>query len=364
MHSFNPQRLRSWSRVGLAVSGMTFSAVLLTGCSSVPNAVNPVHWYDSVASWISPDDDAGTTADAGSQDDGKTAAPSGLSADRTNAHYSSAEAAREGTPTRALSPEAAVVHDAPAVPAAPAVQTSDAAPPPVAPVVRSSDTVPVSHSNDTAPQTAATSTATQGYRAPPAGGETVEQVYRRRLSEFDKLPVLQPGVTFQPSRQTYSHGPATASAQTPTPYVSDSGQAARLNRSDLDRSSRGGSGVRSLADFDGSHGSSSFDLASISFGEGTSKLSSSDRAQLRDVAVLCRQKDGRIRIIANSASQRLDVDPRSNLEANRALARMRADAIAAELVRLGVPARRIYAGAADDLAQNSVADGAEILLDL
>jgi len=378
MQSFNPQRRRSWKKTGLAATGVAFSAVLLAGCSSIPNSVNPVHWYDSVASWVSPGDDSGDNADTGGDAaaaaNSEGALPSGgLSSDRSNAHYSQAVASREGTPTRPLNPDAAVARNnaAPSgvVPPAPAVQTADAAPPPPSSPYASRPPY------GSAPQTAYAAPP-QSLRPGPAGNETVEEVYQRRLSEFDRLPVRQPNVGFQPSQQSYNR-PAMAAAQAPTPYAQPSytygngtlqggvqltppghhGRSAVASRSNA-------SGSRSLADFNEGRSSASFDLATVSFGEGTSELSSADHARLRDVASLLRKKGGTLRVIAASASQRLDVDPRTNMESNRALARARADAIASELIRLGVPARKIYAGAADDVAQASVADGAEILLDM
>ncbi|HIJ62664.1 MAG TPA: OmpA family protein, partial [Rhodospirillaceae bacterium] len=84
------------------------------------------------------------------------------------------------------------------------------------------------------------------------------------------------------------------------------------------------------------------------FGEGTAALSSADVASLKEIAALARERKGSLRLVGHSASSRLDVDPAANREANRLLAARRADAVAQQLVRLGVPAGRIYAGAAAD----------------
>ncbi|HVI51292.1 MAG TPA: OmpA family protein [Candidatus Sulfotelmatobacter sp.] len=378
MHTANTNRFRSYSRVGLAAGSALMAAVLLSGCSSVPNAINPVHWYDSVFS--SEDDTPAPPETAG---DKKVERPvaKGLSADRSNAKYTQDALNREGTPTRPLNPEVAKAaapkvapgQGSPEVAAAsasaPAVQTGAVVPPP--PVVQTSDAAPP----PPAAQAAAAPAPT--LRAPPAGPESVEDAYKRRLTEFSAPPV-QPAASFQPSSgraPLLSAAPTVAapaysqSAYASMDLASSQGQVIHLVRpghakAASQTAARNASGARPLSDFNESRSAASFDLASLNFGEGTSALSDAERAHLRDVAALYRQKGGSLRIIAASSSPRLDVDPAANREANRALARTRADAVASELVRLGVPARKIFAGVADDASQIAVADGAEILLDL
>ena len=376
MHTSDSHRIRSWSRTGLAAGSAILTAILLVGCSSVPDAVNPVSWYEGVSDWVSsPGDDA--------EDDTPTPktekVSKGLSADRSNAKYTEDTPNREGAPTRPLNPDAVAAR---AAQKTASVQVADAAPPPPAVQTTASTNYAYNQAPGTAPAYGQTYAAGQSYRAPPAGRETVDQVYRRRLSEFDKLPVQQPGVAFQPVQgyRTAMNAPvAPAYAQAPTPYApmqaayngSSQGQVIHLIRPSQSLSygktaSRNASGARSLADYNEGRSGSSFDVATLGFGEGTSELTSAGRASLTEVVNLFRQKGGTLRIIASSASPRLDVDPSANREANRALARSRADAVAAELVRLGVPARKIYAGAAEDSSQvaGGMGDGAEILLDM
>ncbi|HXP96335.1 MAG TPA: OmpA family protein, partial [Telmatospirillum sp.] len=75
-------------------------------------------------------------------------------------------------------------------------------------------------------------------------------------------------------------------------------------------------------------------------------LSAGEQQHLKDVAALYREKGGEIRIFGRSASPRLEMDAKANQAANRQLAGGRAASIARELVKLGVPARKIFAGAA------------------
>jgi outer membrane protein OmpA-like peptidoglycan-associated protein len=119
------------------------------------------------------------------------------------------------------------------------------------------------------------------------------------------------------------------------------------------------SGPRALSAFDGSQSKASFQVASLSFGEGTAELPRDTMANLKAVVELYRKTGGSVRILGRSASSRLDPDPRANRDANAQLADRRAETIARELVRLGIPARNIYAGA----AMTSATDAAEIFID-
>jgi outer membrane protein OmpA-like peptidoglycan-associated protein len=96
-------------------------------------------------------------------------------------------------------------------------------------------------------------------------------------------------------------------------------------------------------------GKSSFQVASLTFGEGTTAVSPEDLKRLKEVYQLYQQQaNGSIRILGHSSSARLDPDWAANREANRQLALRRADAVANALIRLGVPARKIAAGAMVD----------------
>lgn len=70
---------------------------------------------------------------------------------------------------------------------------------------------------------------------------------------------------------------------------------------------------------------------------------------LKEIAALIKGGARSVRIVGYSLSSRLDIDPSANLDANRELAAERADVVARELIRLGVPARKIYAGPGTDL---------------
>jgi|GEM_PF-1843499 len=398
-------RAAKW-KTHLAASSVLLSVILLGGCSSVSGA------YNSVAGWMSPsaEDDqplngrgksaSGNTAAAPSatpqtadaakpekdssswwsslfswgddedadSDDGASGnkVATGLNADRGNSHYTDGSSRREGNATRPLNPE--IAQAKPVAP--PPVVTTEAAPPPA--------NLPVMQAATPAPHYAATpapapSSSLPTMRAPAAqANESVDEVYKRRLAEFNAP--LPPSYNYRASMVST---PAPAYTQ-PMPYaasaaygqtgtaVAMNGAAApvQLNRPlyNVPAKGRNASGARALSDFVDGSSAASFDVASLSFGEGTAELSSTGRAQLREVASLFKQKGGSLRVIGHSASPRLDVDPTANREANAQLARQRADAVAAELIRMGVSARKIYAGA-ETAYQTAAADSTDIVLD-
>ncbi|HTH16778.1 MAG TPA: hypothetical protein VL974_09010, partial [Magnetospirillum sp.] len=134
-------------RARVLVTGKALAAVaLLAGCSSVPDAINPVEWYKGAEDLITGNDRTQVAAPVpskGQYPDTKTPADSrkdvakGLPADKGNAKYAE-PVRRESAPTKALAKKAPapaetqVAAAAPAVPPKPVVQTQEL--PPVAPV--------------------------------------------------------------------------------------------------------------------------------------------------------------------------------------------------------------------------------------
>jgi outer membrane protein OmpA-like peptidoglycan-associated protein len=191
--------------------------------------------------------------------------------------------------------------------------------------------------------------------APPPA-TSVEEVYRRRLAEFNtgSVPAAAPVTdSVKPAVSV-----ATAADVNPgTVLISPSEYRRKLSHDN--------GGARPLEAFDASHSAASFEVASLRFGEGTAELSAGELQRLKDVAALYREKPGLIRVLGRSASPRLEMDVKANQTANRQLAGARAAAIARELVKLGVPAHKIFAGAVLSTAQVSASSGetTEIYID-
>jgi len=173
--------------------------------------------------------------------------------------------------------------------------------------------------------------------APPAA--SVEEVYRQRLAEFNAgtVPAAVPAVS-SPAAKEAVVSPAVADVDSGTVLISPAEYRRKLAHDN--------GGARPLEAFDASHSAASFQVAAVRFGEGTAALSAGEQQHLKDVAALYREKGGEIRIFGRSASPRLEMDAKANQAANRQLAGGRAASIARELVKLGVPARKIFAGAA------------------
>ena len=438
-------------RKGLAAGTALAALTLIPGCSSVPDSINPAHWYDSASGWFADEEDAPAppeAADAGKaaagSDDAETSArrpapatgglTRGLVSDRDNARYARTDLNRDGNPTRplsggapvsapvaTLSPPAAARAEAPsstppapapvaavappaapkaippapalaAVPAAPAVETDDTMPEPAvsSPKPAPSDSVaaqsapeslpvpppppvpatasvpqppppvpasvavppppPIAPSSASVvaepvavPAVPAARPVAQRPAAPPVPAtETIEQAYNRRLAEFNapvaaSAPAPAPVPAAMPPAATI---PATPVALTRPIEASSHVRPAQKGSS--------ANGVHPLADYRAG-GGASFQVAILSFGEGTAALPQGAPDSLKEVAALIKGGARSVRIIGYSLSSRLDVDPSANLDANRELAAERADAVARELIRLGVPARKIYAGSGTDL---------------
>jgi outer membrane protein OmpA-like peptidoglycan-associated protein len=393
----------------LAAGSVLLTAILLSGCSSVPSYVNPVHWYRSVSDWVSgPSESEASAANAPAAEDfsklpsdkrpettsseNRTKIIQGLAADRANAKYTEQQINRDGSATRPLNPDVAsskpvrVIAQsetggaaqqgdavqqqvatassvAPAagqsaqvsepVPAKPVVSAEDAPPPPPPSMasVQASPSTPTSVQSSAAPSRMVAAVPTPA----PARPETVEEAYRRRLAEFDSAPRLSsapltptpPAFAASALRPTNSAATTVAlTSERPVTLIPPS-QLRKAKYSTRD-------GVQPLGKFGGEGSAASFEVASVAFGEGTSELSSTEKAQLQQVAALYRQSGGSVRVFGRSDSPRLDVDPAANREANRQLATQRADAVAHALIRLGIPASKIYAGRSPD-SQDSLA---------
>lgn len=202
----------------------------------------------------------------------------------------------------------------------------------------------------TAPAPVAAPVATASAQPAPA---SVDDVFRRRLAEFSSGTVS-------------SALTAPSVAKPAAPAAEAAPGTVLLSPAEYRRAlSHDNGGARTLEAFDGSHSAASFQVAAVRFGEGTAELSAEELAHLKDVAALYREKGGSVRVLGRSASPRLDIDAKANLLANRQLAGGRAAAIARQLIKLGIPARKIYAGAVPSTAAATASNGetTEIYID-
>lgn len=89
-------------------------------------------------------------------------------------------------------------------------------------------------------------------------------------------------------------------------------------------------------------------VATIPFEIGSSSLDANDRAVLNDVVGLFRQNGRSVRVVGHASSRTRDLDPTTHQLTNLNVSVDRANRVAKELMRLGVPPEKIYVGAKSD----------------
>ena len=92
----------------------------------------------------------------------------------------------------------------------------------------------------------------------------------------------------------------------------------------------------------------SFQAAVVHFENGQAWLSKEDRALLHEVADLQREKGGNVRVVGHASMRTRDMDITQHKLVNFQLSVDRAQAVADELMRLGVPAKALFVSAASD----------------
>ena len=325
--------------LGTVIMGLLF----VGGCSYVPDALNPIEWYKDTVNLFTDDDVPDETAERG-----QPPLKSGLVADRAapppggDQPYPNLGTVpprpRASSPAERQQAVQALTAPAPRQyatgtgtrQAAAASTLQPAAPPPPAqPMMPMAAPAPVS------PQAAQMAAA-----APPPPqlqmrpSSIVEETYRARLAQ------RRPGGEF------VALGPANAAAPVDQPFrtVIVSSNGVELGNPvptpDYERSGffAQGSGPSGKA----------LRVATILFPNGSARLSSTDRSILRKVYVLHRRKGGKVRIIGHASSRTRNLTAVKHKMVNFNISVSRADAIAKELMRLGVKRADILVGARAD----------------
>jgi len=352
---------------------------ILAGCSSVPDAVNPVEWYRDTADFFSSDEEeaqttAGSTEQSvpGENEDFPTLAsvperPSaagdgdvaeGLIADPNKPQYSDAPA-RQTEDGELSPPPAPAVADGslqptpPAQPTTPVTSTTVAAPVPA--------TIPTTAPESTTVAAAAASTLSQPAPSVPASaplvvepgrlpsGETYEEYRARLMAGLESpgsVPIMAP-VTRTSTAPSSSIGTldtvviSSTGIDMTTPYTSASAAATTLvSQSGFQQvGTQGGQPLLT---------SGSVKVATIHFNNGSSRLDVNDLQVLQKVAALQQQSGGVVRIIGHASSRTRSMDPVRHKMVNYNVSVARADAIAKQLVRLGATKGRVLVGAVSD----------------
>ena len=330
-------------------------SVLLVGCSSVPDALNPVEWYKSARDASSGDDekkkkdpDKSSDKSVPGENEGfpklssvppkpkatvaeeRKRIAAGLVADREEARkYSGEVIRRQGDSANPLpAPPPPTVNLQPALPAP---KQGIKAMPKVAPK-------PAPKLEPVTSLRRQTQTASPKLRiAPP--------------SPMVKMPDVNPNSP----QQAAIPGIGNGFDQSSIVVVSGSGvqtfggrAQARPARSRANAGKANVPGVRSLNDFEANGLQGSYQVATILFDNGSSKVKSRARRILRQVMAQHKQVGGTLRVVGHASRRTKTNDPIRHKMANFQVSTARAERVAKELVKMGVKANKLFVGSVSD----------------
>ncbi|MGE5515973.1 MAG: OmpA family protein [Bacteroidota bacterium] len=344
----------------LTAGKVAFAVSMLAGCSSVPDAINPVAWFGGkdepeVATPV-PGKAADTTVKTA---DTRRDVAKGLPADKGNSKYAE-PVRREVAPTKPLARRAPAPTDtqvaaAPAVPPKPTVVTQELPPTQVA----------QADGNKLTPGQRSAQARDDGPSAPPASVDMtppaaadvpvtvptgrgrpkpLQDQFQRRLAESAQQSV-SPGMVAMPRTNLASAG----SEEEPIHLVPPTGKRAVKG---------GGKGMAAPAP----EPAASFQVASVDFRANSSDLTAADRSSIAEVARLYRQTGGVVRVVGHAPAALLGGDSVDQMMGGLESSMKRANAVARELSKRGVPASKIMVGADPAIAQGDI--GAQVYIDV
>lgn len=352
-------------QAGFAASSTILMALLLGGCSSVPDAANPMEWYrgatEMVTGRVSSKEaraEAARKVDERDYPDNrivperpKVLSPeerkdiaNGLVADRTNARYTQDRINRDGTPTRPLAPkpgepaaEAAAHVSEPTQPPPPRPASGAERPqPPHSRPVPDAEPMAARPAPDAPPQQVAQTRAAEAAESvPPAPGVRAEPL---PVAAPTAQPVATPVMRTEPTPSVQPI-PAPVVRAEPAPVVQP--VAARppspvddAFRRRLAQSAPATSVAAPLVEAPPQPSVSATQRianATIEFSPGQWRLSETALADLEDLADAAIRSGSRIRVVANATP----------MAGARNVATHRADAVVRELRDNGIPMNRI-----------------------
>ncbi len=300
---------------GLVLVGAIFATA---GCSYVPDALNPVEWYNDVVSLFEDEE----TMEA--REVARTPVP-GASQRYPSLATVPPRPAGASTPEQRTVIASGLVADRRQARAAAQSMTSSAPATAPAPTFGSQlATAPIQPPSPM-PAPAAGSSPRGG------SGALVGQTYRSQLA------LSAPTVSTAPAGPTAS--PSLTGGQ-PAPLSAAAAGAATPLSSALP--------PWPLSRFDGNGSAVSYRAASLHFKTGSARVGKRDHKKLREVAALQRKRNATLRIVGHASSRTRDLDPVTHQIVNFRISVDRAHAVARELMRLGVPPGKLNIGAKSD----------------
>ena len=170
-------------------------------------------------------------------------------------------------------------------------------------------------------------------------------------SKMKKLPAINPN----PPRIGVVPGLGGSLDQTQTIIISGSGVERMSNSGAVGRStyrqppsSSGVSGLNFSGQFNKHNLQNSYQVATILFPNGSSRVGKRDRRVLRQVIAQYRKVGGRLRIVGHASRRTVTNDPVLHKMTNFQVSAARAERVAKELVKMGVNANKLFVGSVSD----------------
>ena len=356
----NSRRLRSSLRSSVSVF---IAAGVVVGCSSVPDAINPVEWYSNSVEFFADENaaytknnqatptqqkavaafDAATSfpklATVDQQRQRAAARGKGLVADVKGRKYAPV-IARQGVAVNALN---AAPSKPPALAAALAPAAQPKAPVALAPAAQPKAPVLTARASDLAATAQPTSLPSLSSTV-VLGQNNFQARFARRLAEIKAEAAKS--TQFVQSRALVSNTNVIE-----TVVVSSSGiesgfgrQATQLAQAAVQVNSQ----LTYVAQPMSPLSANTVRVATIRFENGSAKLSTRDRQILANVIRLKKERGGRIRVVGHASSRTRNTDPVKHKMINFRVSAARADVIAKTLVRMGADRAQLQVDAISD----------------
>jgi flagellar motor protein MotB len=355
--------------------------LVLVGCSSVPDAANPVEWYRSSVEYFS-DDEADAAQEAEAQESNEkemdSSAPS--SPKKVESGFKAAPkgkyaepVTRQGEVVNPLGDEKVMVAEQAPAPKAAPTEPVEAQPLQVT-TPTAKEPTNVVDAQSSRPEVVTTQQAQAAQNAQPvqSSGRTQDT---RSVSEIfsDNIAQTRPTQTMQQprTRDTMAYGghpyetvvvsssgvdrqsprymqPAQNNYASLTSTVQTDARDTMTSAMMMEPSVVKKGRAQSLSGFNPAMFSGSFQVATIQFANGSAKLSSNDIRILKEVVNIHRQQGGVIRVVGHASSRTQTMPVSKHREVNTRMSISRADRVAQELLRLGMTGDRLFVGGVSD----------------
>lgn len=350
----------------LTQAAVLTAPLLLVGCSSVPDAVNPVEWYRSSVEYFS-DDEADMTADGNVQNgaEQKNVGSGFVAAQAPEGKYGE-PIMRQGEVVNPLGEEkTAEVVQAPAPKAAPSTPVSSQSLESQKPVVIANG---VPESSPTTPKLKLTPPTTTAQPVGQTDTRSVSEIYAANIAQtrpdqnvttmgrndtlaygmhpYETVVVSSTGVDRQvPSYMQPAQQQRYASlTQTVQSDAYDTLSSAMMIEPPVVVEGR----AQSLSSFNPSLFNGSFQVATIQFGNGSAKLTQEDIRILKEVVSIHQQQGGVIRVVGHASSRTQNMSVQKHETVNAKMSMGRADRVARQLLSLGLPGEHLFVGGVSD----------------